>query len=305
MTAPDLPVLFSGTSPSALCDAAYFCDERPFPDMGFRTGSVVFCKVEQTPRFFERLRLTRRWIILVTAESDCPCDERLQRFLPPHVVHWFSTNVTSPHPRVSAIPLGIGRSQDKVTPSMEELAERFRVPAERSHRLYVNFRPGTNRSLRQPIYDWFQERSGEGWLTFRNPETCSDNRTFLDEMSSHRFVLCPPGNGVDTHRFWETLSTGGIPVAARSAATAPFGHLPAVFVDDFREVTASLLDKEWDRLSGCWSQPPEIGFNFWRERVEDARKRLLPANPLPLPVFFLESFSYACGIVRRRISTRE
>lgn len=34
--------------------------------------------------------------------------------------------------------------------------------------------------------------------------------------SSHRFVACPRGNGTDTHRFWETLYRGSIPVVKES-----------------------------------------------------------------------------------------
>lgn len=35
---------------------------------------------------------------------------------------------------------------------------------------------------------------------------------YLEELSSHYFCLCPRGNGIDTHRFWEALYLGVIPV---------------------------------------------------------------------------------------------
>lgn len=33
---------------------------------------------------------------------------------------------------------------------------------------------------------------------------------------NHRFVLCPRGNGVDTHRFWETLYRGAVPIVKKT-----------------------------------------------------------------------------------------
>lgn len=32
----------------------------------------------------------------------------------------------------------------------------------------------------------------------------------------YEFIACPRGNGIDTHRFWETLYRGGIPIVKRS-----------------------------------------------------------------------------------------
>lgn len=42
---------------------------------------------------------------------------------------------------------------------------------------------------------------------------------YLYELSRHYFVLCPRGNGIDTHRFWETLYLGGIPMIINTRDT--------------------------------------------------------------------------------------
>lgn len=34
--------------------------------------------------------------------------------------------------------------------------------------------------------------------------------------SKFKFIACPVGNGIDTHRFWETLYRGGIPIIKKS-----------------------------------------------------------------------------------------
>jgi len=293
--------IFSGESPADLCDAVYYSDRRPRPNTRFRAGDSVFCKIEQVPKLFERLRMSRRRVILVSGESDLPCDERLQRFLPPQVAFWFSTNVTSPHPRVAAIPLGIGRPGDPVTASEEDLRAAFRPPAERAGGLYVNFRPETNPAVRGPAFDHFRGLSRSGWVTFREPGACADRQAFLGEMTAHRFVLCPPGNGVDTHRFWETLVTGGIPVALRSPATEPFARLPIVLVDDFQQVTKPLLDAEWDRIAPHWVVPPETGVAFWKNRVREAQDAITGKSRLSPPSFLYESLAYLAGMVRRRL----
>jgi hypothetical protein len=39
---------------------------------------------------------------------------------------------------------------------------------------------------------------------------------YLGELSKHYFCLCPRGNGIDTHRFWEALYLGVIPVVVNT-----------------------------------------------------------------------------------------
>jgi hypothetical protein len=36
-------------------------------------------------------------------------------------------------------------------------------------------------------------------------------------LHSHKYVLCPEGNGVDTHRLWETIYAGAIPLVPRNS----------------------------------------------------------------------------------------
>jgi len=43
---------------------------------------------------------------------------------------------------------------------------------------------------------------------------------YLRELSEHRFCLCIRGNGLDTHRFWESLYLGVIPVIINNNTTS-------------------------------------------------------------------------------------
>jgi len=286
------------------CDHAYYRDERPSEDMGFRGGEVVFCKVEETWRLFERLRLTRRVIVLVTGQSDLPCDDRRQAFLPPQVALWFSTNVTRPHPRVSALPLGIGPSQDPITAGAAALAQAFRPQPARPKWLYVNFRPETNPAARRPVFESFRRLAGEPWVTFREPASRGQAGRFLEEMGDHRFVLCPPGNGVDTHRMWEALATGAIPVVLRSAAMEPFAHLPVLLVDDLTRVSQEMLEASWPELAGGWTFPDELHAAHWQRKIAEARSRIALCPLLPWKSFFAESLKYSAGMLSRRLRHR-
>jgi hypothetical protein len=42
---------------------------------------------------------------------------------------------------------------------------------------------------------------------------------YIKELSKYRFCLCLRGNGIDTHRFWESLYLGVIPVIINNKYT--------------------------------------------------------------------------------------
>ena len=284
------------------CDAEFWSDERSLGNMGFRAGDVVFCKIDEALQFFERLRLTRKRIVLVTGQGDLPCDAFRQGFLPANVARWFATNVTHPHPRVTAWPLGLGASGSTVTLRAEEILARRAAGVPRDRRLYVNFRPDTNRAVRQPAFDFFRDNPGAGdWITFQAPSERGTNTLFLEALVRHRFVVCPPGNGVDTHRMWESMLAGAIPVVLRSAAMEPFFHLPILFVDDFRQVTEKLLEEAIARSEVPDEPPAEMGSGFWNNKIRDAGKGLQGSDFMGWGQWVREAASYGAGMIGRRL----
>lgn len=98
---------------------------------------------------------------------------------------------------------------------------------------------------------------------------------FFNAVSTHRFTLCPWGNGLDTHRLYEVLVMGGIPVVRKSSINSCMdgtdndiavevvnakngsvhidsvkrGNIPLVVVERWSEVTTDLLEKYWKYYS--------------------------------------------------------
>jgi hypothetical protein len=80
---------------------------------------------------------------------------------------------------------------------------------------------------------------------------------FLKQVRKQSYVLCPEGNGVDTHRIWETLYLGGIPIILSSNVLNPLlSELPVLIIRDWRE----LYDKEF--LEVKWYEMQTKKYNF-------------------------------------------
>lgn len=265
-------------------------------------GAIIFCKIDYVMDFFEKIRLTRKRVILVTGEGDIPCDEFRHAFLPANVIHWYATNVTHPHPRVTALPLGLGATSDPVTLSHDQIVAGRTQGIPRNKWLYVNFRPETNASVRQPIFDYFAQFSeSESWITMEKGVASVGNKGFLQQLLTHRFVLCPPGNGVDTHRMWETLAAGAIPVVLRSEAMEPFKELPILFVNKYEEVTLGMLEEAARRIRPALSEEPMLQDEFWIMKIQEAALVSQISGVMPWGEWIMESMKYVIGMAARKV----
>ena len=97
-------------------------------------------------------------------------------------------------------------------------------------------------------------------------------RAFQAQLRAYRFVLAPPGNGLDTHRFWESLYADAIPIVRRSAwSTALHGDgIPLIEIDEWGELadwTDADLAQRSASLPARPSALPILGLPFWRARL--------------------------------------
>ena len=173
------------------------------------------------------------------------------------------------------LPLGPQLSELQDSPLSEafSMASPFQA---RDVLVYSNFLPGTAPALR-------------GYLSRLVPELphvragrynfSSEGRAqFLQEIGTSKFTLCPEGNGLDTHRFWEVLYLGGIPVVIRgsySDRVAKLFGLPALALnnwDDLRNVRA--LEEQAFAYAGKLDDfnPSALRGSRWIENIHSFRR---------------------------------
>jgi hypothetical protein len=131
--------------------------------------------------------------------------------------------------------------------------------------VYMNFNISTYPQERQNVFDLFQDKE---WVTKGVIENTLEGRTtFLREIKNHTFALCPRGGGVDTHRLWETLYMGSIPIVKKDVALSDFEDLPICFINEWDEVSPEFLYNEKQRiLSRDWNMQ-KLKVSYWIEKI--------------------------------------
>ena len=67
-------------------------------------------------------------------------------------------------------------------------------------------------------------------------------------MQKYKFCICPPGRGIDTHRCWEALMVGTIPIVLSSPLNSLYINLPVLVLENLNNITEAYLNKEYSRL---------------------------------------------------------
>jgi hypothetical protein len=128
----------------------------------------------------------------------------------PRICRWIAQNPSPPpHRKVVAAPIGVATRQHahgNVDVLLAVAAEANRSESKRIERIYVNFDARTS-TTRPALARAMSGRKDVTFVAERKPYGA-----YLRDIASHKFVLSPRGNGVDTHRFWEAVALGSTPV---------------------------------------------------------------------------------------------
>ncbi len=69
---------------------------------------------------------------------------------------------------------------------------------------------------------------------------------YITKLKDYKFAVSPEGNGIDTHRAYEALMAGCIPIVEESEVMrAKYPDLPILWTTDYSDLTAQYLESHW------------------------------------------------------------
>jgi len=199
--------------------------------------------------------------LIITGHSDYSITTPIYEHYAPN--HWFSINAESPY--VHGLPLGITNPEFAVYGNQSQMKEVYDRAIERSRLLYMNFNVATFPSERTHVLQLFQERP---YVTYEPHEASLRGRErYLMNLKSHKFTLCPRGNGIDTHRIWESLYMGCIPIVKRNIVHKDWLDLPILWIDDWSSITQDSLETAYASMHWEDYALEKLTISYWIDKV--------------------------------------
>lgn len=104
-------------------------------------------------------------------------------------------------------------------------------------RVYANFDVNTSLANRMSLYELIQRLPNV--VKSETIHSEAGRFRYLREMRESGLVVCPAGNGRDTHRFYEALLVGSLPIVLRKSYQAKLSRLyrfPTVEIESWDEL---------------------------------------------------------------------
>jgi hypothetical protein len=200
---------------------------------------TFFVKTDYIDNFFSSSLLPKDNFILLTHNSDYSINFSHEKYLEyPFLEKWYAQNVNFAHPKLIPIPIGIANSEWPHG-DVSTLKSVMQSDFEKNRLMYANFNVNTNYKQRSYCLKFVPNQFVENNVPFQ---------TYLTHTAQSYFSICPLGNGIDSHRIWESLYLKTIPVTERTYNIEYLKsklNLPIILVDDWSELsTMSTLNTD-------------------------------------------------------------
>jgi hypothetical protein len=244
-----------------LCDISIIPDEGKllkYEDLN-RNG-IIFCKTDYLEYLFTNISQSKKKYVLMTHHSDYPIDSYLFNKKPDCIVKWYAINPIHKNPSLISIPLGL-KTHKGIYLEKKYMTEWFvsnldtlRVNQKKDV-VYCNW-TNTNQYRNSII----QKLKNNGINYILESNLSFDE--YVTNMSKCKWVISPPGNGIDCHRTWEALYLGCIPIVIENYIYEDW-NLPILRINDYSDLKPETL-LNFD--SGLYSLE-KLDIRYWKKNI--------------------------------------
>lgn len=246
---------------------------------------MVYAHANRVPKTVDwAVRELKRPFVLISGQSDFAASKN-KAVLSQKLLHrWYAQNADMTHRKLRPIPIGLNCFEQ--APEMRKALHN--VPEKRKQ-VWVNF--GNTHAKRKDAWRWFcgdlpaKSVLPKPWATCEIKKMKSNVRNnphlvaYYNRVASHRYVAAPRGNGLDTHRLWEALYLGCVPIVQAGPLDALYKRVGALVVRSWSQVTAVLLDAAYPRLLAVQRNASDLLTpGHWKRLIEEDRRSAMDAT---------------------------
>jgi len=182
--------------------------------------------------------------------------------------NWFDTL----HPKIVISPIGfeskatIDGNEDKmihISKTQKKIEDKpLKILCNTHFLIHQNPKSGSYNQRQEVLDQLKNNKLIDFWKNKQNKETT------WKLHDNYSFELCPEGNGLDTHRFYEALLLNTIPIVKRNSLESMYIKFPCVIVDDWNEITEKNCIKWKNELKDrIHNEKYKLNMDFWYKKI--------------------------------------
>lgn len=177
-------------------------------------NQIIFCKTDYLLDLFSKLKKVKlKNVKLITHQAATPkIDEKLFKLKPKCISLWYAINVEFENDKLVPIPLGLNSfySKSGLKPENYKNSGVNKLQSKKN-KIYTSFNLTTNKKRK-----YYLDFAKKNKIIFNIESNRVNEMIYFNKLKEHKYIFCPPGVGEDTHRFWEAIYAGSIPIAEKN-----------------------------------------------------------------------------------------
>lgn len=230
-------------------------------------GDIIFCNGDLISEFFTSVvpKLTTPTVVIL-GNSDRNYGSNDVLLFGSGMGHsFFVQNLITKIPNCEAIPIGLENRHWQNVGRPRDFAREWSRQRHRKNRIFWTFLVRTNKPVRKAAELALRSNLLADYIGEVSP------RSHRQALLNYRFVAAPPGNGWDTHRTWEALYLGCVPICLDSFFARSFVErgLPIWIVSSYSDLnglTEEDLEAKYLEFLPRFDSPL-LTFDYWSQRI--------------------------------------
>lgn len=239
-------------------------------------SNIFFCKTDFILNDFETISNLNNEVVLITGNSDYAITDKIVEIMPSNIKYWYAQNALSNHNKIKPLPIGIENKYDSLRKGhgisyYDRVSEKEYIinnlPDHSTDKLiYANFNINTNPKYRHTLK---QICSDLVYIDWEEPKLTLTN--LFHKFLEYRMVLCPIGNGIDTHRLWEVLYCNRIPITIKIGEYKIYElykQLPIIVLESIDELyDLQLIQTKYDNILNKSYNMSLLNSKYWINNI--------------------------------------
>ncbi len=251
------------------CSNFIFDETKSFKPQDVNNNDIIFLKADLKEVYFSTIhpRIDSKYI-LITHNSDQNIQEEDKKFFDHKLIHWFAQNLTfSADEKFSPVPIGFENRFYLNNGKLRNLKFIDRDEKIKENKILASFNVNTNYYSRDYLFRKLGSFDNVEQIQFSTPVE------YLMNLKSYKFIICPEGNGKDTHRIWEGLLTKTVPIVLNSEFTKNLKNLgiPLLIIDNWDELnnfSSDYIANKYDYFAN-YNFRDFVTIDYWLKKVAE------------------------------------
>jgi hypothetical protein len=227
-----------------------------------KNATVIFCNSGDLNRFFETYGKVINAKILIFGNNDVDFNEFTYK-IPKSVKKIYLQNSTLLNSLFRTIPIGIENMKYHTNGMPHLFAEKYTLVNKQKKLLVGPF------GITHPERVEIQALKNNVFDLVDHLDSRLTPEQYAKQSSKYQYIACPRGNGLDTHRFWESLYRGSMPVVISSNWSNYFLQIgiPLLEIKDWSEIYFKIENLKNNNLKINPKKISALWDNYWLAQI--------------------------------------